>query len=95
MTDRAVYAHLATCPACRTVVGTTVEQCPDPGPALTHRQLEILQLLADGCSTKEVAARLWVTHETVRTHLAHAFRALDVHGQAAAVARCLRAGVIE
>jgi DNA-binding NarL/FixJ family response regulator len=45
---------------------------------LTHRQLEILTLVAEGYSNAEVARTLWVTEQTVKFHLANVYRKLDV-----------------
>src|SRR5690606_27158607 len=47
---------------------------PDPEPdeerIITKREEEVLQLIADGCSTPEVAARLYISQKTVKNHLA-------------------------
>ena len=45
--------------------------------ALTRREKEILQLVAEGGTNGEVARRLWVTEQTVKFHLANIFRKLD------------------
>ena len=51
------------------------------------RELEVLRLLADGLSTLEIAARLYVTAGTVRSHLKSISRKLDVHSRLQAVER--------
>ena len=54
---------------------------PAPAPEageLTRRELEIIRLVAEGRSNKQVAAVLWVTEQTVKFHLANIFRKLDV-----------------
>jgi DNA-binding NarL/FixJ family response regulator len=48
------------------------------GPGLTARELEILYLVARGCTNPEIAERLWVTKWTVKFHLANAYRKLGV-----------------
>src|SRR5205085_4724259 len=48
-------------------------------PQLTSRQREILNLIASGMSTSEVATVLTLSPETVRNHLRNAFRELQVH----------------
>jgi PAS domain S-box-containing protein len=60
-----------------------------PHPHLTPRQVEVLRLLEQGHSTKQIATELHLSTETVRNHIRHLFRALGVHSrlQAVAVAR--------
>jgi DNA-binding NarL/FixJ family response regulator len=45
---------------------------------LTGRELEILQLVASGCTNGDVARQLWVTEQTVKFHLRNVYRKLDV-----------------
>jgi len=51
---------------------------PDLSPGLTRRELEILQLTAEGYSNAELARMLWVTEQTVKFHLSNIYRKLDV-----------------
>ena len=55
----------------------------------TARQLEILALVAEGHSPRDIAAQLWLDLETVRSHLHNAARRLGVRGTAAAVAAAI------
>jgi PAS domain S-box-containing protein len=55
-------------------------------PHLTPRQGEVLRLLEQGRSTKQIAAELHLSTETVRNHVRHLFRALGVHTRLEAVA---------
>jgi DNA-binding NarL/FixJ family response regulator len=48
------------------------------GPRLTRRELEILQLVAEGHSNAELARMLWVTEQTVKFHLSNVYRKLNV-----------------
>jgi PAS domain S-box-containing protein len=57
-----------------------------PHPHLTPRQVEVLRLLEQGRSTKQIAQELHVSTETVRNHIRHLFRALGVHSRLEAVA---------
>jgi DNA-binding NarL/FixJ family response regulator len=59
---------------------------------LTRRELEILELLAEGISNKEIATRIGISFETVRTHLGHIYEKLHVQGRTEAVTRFLKAG---
>ena len=45
---------------------------------LTRRELEILQLVAEGHSNAQVGRLLWVTEQTVKFHLSNIYRKLDV-----------------
>jgi DNA-binding NarL/FixJ family response regulator len=65
------------------------------GSALTPRQRQVLQLLADGHSTDEAARGLGLSSETVRTHTKATIRRLDARDRAHAVAIALRAGLID
>lgn len=90
-----VCAHATVCPTCRQLTQAAraaVE--PGPGRVLTGRQVQVLQLLADGLAPKQIANRLWISNETVRSHLRDIYAVLDVPGQAGAVAWAMRAGVI-
>lgn len=66
----------------------------DPLAGLTARQREILQLVAEGHSTKEIATRLDVSVKTVETHRARLMERLDIHDVAGLVRFAIRAGLI-
>ena len=57
-----------------------------PPPHLTPRQVEVLRLMEQGRSTKQIAAELHLSTETVRNHIRRLFRALGVHSRLEAVA---------
>jgi PAS domain S-box-containing protein len=57
-----------------------------PHPHLTPRQVEVLRLLEHGRSTKQIAAELHLSTETVRNHIRRLFRALGVNSRLEAVA---------
>lgn len=52
---------------------------------LTERELEVLQLVAQGFTNREIAARLYISPATVRTHMEHVFAKLGVRSRTAAV----------
>jgi DNA-binding NarL/FixJ family response regulator len=59
--------------------GAPVRSVPtDAVAALTKRELEILQLVAEGHSNSQLARLLWVTEQTVKFHLSNVYRKLDV-----------------
>jgi PAS domain S-box-containing protein len=66
----------------------------EPEPRLTPRQREILELIASGLSTSEIAARLTLSTETVRNHLRSVFRELHVHTRLEAIAVARRLGLL-
>jgi len=51
---------------------------PARDPGLTKREVEILQLVAEGYSNSQLAKMLWVTEQTVKFHLSNIYRKLDV-----------------
>jgi DNA-binding CsgD family transcriptional regulator len=64
-----------------------------PSRGLSRRELEVLALIADGCSTREIARTLWVTEETVKTHVRRMLVRLDARTRAQAVAIAFREGL--
>ena len=62
--------------------------------ALSDRELTVLQELAHGNTTKEIAAHIHVSEETVKTYLKQIFRKLDVHDRTEAVAEAFRRGLV-
>jgi DNA-binding NarL/FixJ family response regulator len=61
---------------------------------LTPRQREVLQLIAEGLSTREIATRLGLSAKTVETHRTELMERLDIHGVAGLVRYAIRAGII-
>ncbi|MFP5377837.1 MAG: response regulator [Acidimicrobiia bacterium] len=64
------------------------------GGLLTHREEEVLKLIADGASTPEVAAALFISTKTVRHHLSSIYEKLDSRDRTQAVIRAVRMGII-
>lgn len=83
---------------------TTLQRAPaDPagrstaarrGAALTRRQRQVLVLVAEGLSDRDIAERLCLSEHTVHRHVANAFQRLGVSTRTAAVAHAIRAGLI-
>ena len=63
-------------------------------PALTAREREVLRLLADGLVNEEIGRRLFISPETVRTHVRKAIRKLDADTRTQAVAEAIRRSLI-
>jgi len=55
-------------------------------PSLSSRELEVLNILASGKSTKEIARELYLSEPTIKTHLANIYRKLEVNNRISAVA---------
>ena len=68
------------------IEGRPDDTAPEPPPHLTPRQVEVLRLLEQGRSTKQIAAELHLSSETVRNHVRRLFKALGVNSRLEAVA---------
>jgi DNA-binding NarL/FixJ family response regulator len=69
-------------------------EAPDALARLSPRQREVLQLLAEGSSTKEIAFRLKLSIKTVETHRAQIMARLDIHDLAGLVRFAVRTGLV-
>jgi DNA-binding NarL/FixJ family response regulator len=75
--------------------GHLVGRVRDPRPnLLTPRELEILRLVAGGCSNQQAAGKLFISEATVKTHLLHTYEKLGVNDRAAAVAAAYERGIL-
>ncbi|QRP48896.1 response regulator transcription factor [Amycolatopsis sp. FDAARGOS 1241] len=61
---------------------------------LSHREIEVLTLVARGCTNKDAAKKLFISEATVKTHLIHAYAKLGVKDRAAAVAVAFERGLL-
>jgi len=83
------------------IAGVVLEDCvrsaaPEaaaPAPALTAREREVLQLLAEGHGTKQIAARLHVSTKTIDTHRHNIMNRLDIHSVAELTKYAVREGL--
>jgi DNA-binding NarL/FixJ family response regulator len=86
-------------PAITQQVVDAIARPGDPGPsslaALTDREREVLQLIAEGLSSKEIAATLGVTLKTVDSHRSNLMEKLDIHKVSGLVRFAIRAGLVE
>lgn len=62
--------------------------------ALTHRELEVLQMIVDGKSNKEIATALELSANTVAVHRANIMNSLGIHKTAELVVYAIRAGLV-
>lgn len=61
---------------------------------ITARETEVLQLIADGHSTAEIAERLFVSQTTIKDHLASIYQKLDARDRTQAVLTAMRLGIV-
>jgi DNA-binding NarL/FixJ family response regulator len=76
-----------------------VRRLEAPGPTdqeqvITKREEEVLQQIADGASTSEVAAQLFISQKTVKNHLASIYQKLDARDRTQAVLQAVRMGIV-
>ncbi len=80
------------------VRGQRRDAAPAPGvdaePQLTSRQREVLQLIAEGHSTREMAERLHLSAKTVETHRAELMRRLEIFDVAGLTRYAIRQGIV-
>lgn len=67
---------------------------PAPGPSLSPRELDVLQLVAQGNSNPQIGRTLFLSETTVKTHLGHVFEKLGVNDRTRAVTRAMELGLL-
>ncbi len=91
---RRVHAgELVVCPDLLAALVDRVTSGPDPA-ALEPREFDVLELLAEGCSTHGIAETLHVSEHTVRNRIQTLMAKLEVHTRVEAVAEGLRLGLV-
>ena len=81
-------------PVVRTLVSQIRAQRPDTAE-LTPRELEVLELLAQGWDNGHIAARLYMSRATVKRHISSILRKLDVENRIQAAVRAVREGLLD
>ena len=77
------------------VASRMMERIRGPGDlTLSAREIEVLAQVADGKTNKEIAAALFISQATVKTHLIHVFSKLGVDDRTAAVTAALERGIL-
>jgi DNA-binding NarL/FixJ family response regulator len=76
------------------VAALLVRRASSPGPVVTDREVEVLELLARGLGNKEMAQELFVSEATVKSHLSHVYAKLGVDTRAGAVAAAIEKRII-
>lgn len=71
-----------------------IDRMRQPATALSAREVEVLTLVAGGRSNQQIAAQLFVSQATVKSHLVHIYAKLGVDSRTAAVAAAVERGMI-
>lgn len=74
--------------------GGAAPRQPELAEPLTEREVEILRLMAQGAGNKEIGSTLFISDNTVKTHISHIFQKLGVTVRTEAVTKALRLGLI-
>jgi len=72
----------------------SAEEEPLPGPGLTGREHEVLELIATGATNREIGVTLHLSPHTVKEHTSALYRKLDARNRADAVQRAQRMGIL-
>ena len=67
----------------------------EPANLLSERELEVLTCMFDGQTTLQIASRLFISENTVKTHVRHIFEKLEVSTRAEAVGKAMQLGLIK
>jgi DNA-binding NarL/FixJ family response regulator len=79
----------------RAVVDAYLSEMHGSGDALSGRELQVVQLIGEGKSSKEIASQMGISVKTVESHKARVMRKLNVHGTASLVRYAIRRGLIQ
>jgi LuxR family maltose regulon positive regulatory protein len=61
---------------------------------LSEREIQVLELIAEGLTNQEIASRLFLSQHTIKAHTRNIYGKLDVHSRTEAVARCRALGIL-
>jgi two-component system response regulator NreC len=78
-----------------TIVGAFLSKTDLPADPLTSRERQVLQLVGEGKSTKEVAALLGISMKTAESHRTRLMQKLDIHETASLVRYAIRRGLVQ
>jgi two-component system, NarL family, response regulator NreC len=76
------------------ITKSTSDGTPDSAPSLTAREREMLQLMAEGMTAKEIAAHLYVSVKTVETHRRNIAQKLNINRSAELIKYAIREGLV-
>jgi len=67
----------------------------EPPTLLSDRELEVLECMVAGMTTQQIAVRLFISDNTVKTHIRHIFEKLEVSNRAEAVGKAMQMGLVK
>ena len=76
------------------VAALLMKRINNPAPALTPREIQLLELLATGLSNRAIAKKVFISEATVKTHLVHIYGKLGVDNRTAAIAAAAERRII-
>jgi DNA-binding NarL/FixJ family response regulator len=76
------------------IIAGRAENADDTADPLSEREMEVLQLMANGFSNKEIGRALWIGEATVKTHVSHILRKLGQADRTQAVLAGVKAGLV-
>ena len=91
---RAVHDLAAGRPVLAAAALAVLSSDRDPRRELSAREIEVLRLVADGCTNRAVGSRLGIGEATVKTHLGHVYEKLGVTDRASAVRTAWELGLV-
>jgi two-component system NarL family response regulator len=78
-----------------TLVKRAEEKQQFPAPRLTDRELEVLKLVAQGMSNREIAEQLYISENTVKNHVRNILEKLHLHSRMEAVVYAVREKLLD
>jgi len=87
----AAFPDFEVTPVARSKIQNLKSEIVEP---LSERELEVLQLLAEGLTNPEVSSRLFLSLNTVKVHTRNIYGKLDAHNRTQAVARARALGIL-
>jgi DNA-binding NarL/FixJ family response regulator len=92
---RRLFERLDARPALERVTEGTVPGTARRAGGLSNRELQVLRLLADGRTNRDIAGHLSISEKTVARHVSNIFNKLDVSSRAGATARAYQQNLIQ
>jgi len=85
---------LAGLPAANKASEDAATKVPGPGPRLSQREVDVLRLVVDGLSNQAIAEKLYLSVETVKTHMRRIMEKLAVSDRTQAAVKAMREGLL-
>ena len=90
---------MAATRSANTYAGGAASGAPSSGPQLpddlTERELDVIRLVAQGRSNREIAKELWISEKTVKTHVSHALTKLGLKDRTQLAIHAIKSGLVE